>query len=111
MNKKCSKCKLIKSSNEFFKKSKAYDGLNPSCKQCEKKYKRDYYNKNRNLIQDNNKRYLKNNKEKMSEYKREWQKLNNKHRNESLKNRYKNDSNYRLAVLLRTRINRAIKNN
>lgn len=41
--KKCSKCKKEKSKTEFFKRSKAIDGLQAYCKDCKKTIRKTYY--------------------------------------------------------------------
>jgi len=80
--KTCSKCKIKKSTNDFYKHSQKKDGLNSSCRQCEKlhnksrseqikqyneQYKKQYYEKNKENIKNKSIEYYKNNKDKISE--------------------------------------------
>jgi hypothetical protein len=57
--KKCSKCKVEKSTDEFSNDSSRKDGLNPYCKPCNKKYKNNYYQENREKIDKNSEAYRK----------------------------------------------------
>jgi len=52
MIKRCIKCGKDKNISEFYKKSKARDGHTEQCKNCGKKYSRDYYAKNREKIRN-----------------------------------------------------------
>jgi hypothetical protein len=47
MIKKCSKCQIEKSINEFYKNCLSKDGYRPSCKSCRKNPDLDYYNEKR----------------------------------------------------------------
>lgn len=117
---KCNKEKLI---SEFGIRKKSIDGLNPYCKTClkelDKKYYissrknyMNYYNKeekvkeynsewiknNINQFKQNRQNWEDNNKEKIKEYSKKYQKL-----------KYKNDINFKLSLLLRTNLNRYVK--
>lgn len=45
--KKCTICKETKHLDDFNKKSKAKDGLQPQCRECSKKKSKDYYSRNK----------------------------------------------------------------
>lgn len=53
-SKKCTKCKKDKKFSEFSKKKSTKDGLQPSCKECQKRYTNDYNNKNREQVRRKN---------------------------------------------------------
>lgn len=53
--KQCSKCKLIKSQNEFQKDTRYRSGYRGTCKSCHTKYMQDYYSKNEIQRQRKNK--------------------------------------------------------
>ena len=74
--KKCTKCGEIKNTCEFYKNSKAKDGLKTWCKTChledsrkrEKNYnekRREYRLKNKEEYRENKKKYYNDNKEKI----------------------------------------------
>jgi len=48
--KQCTKCKKLKSKNEFSKNRKNKDGLRYWCKKCEREYIRRYYRRNRGPV-------------------------------------------------------------
>lgn len=56
--KKCSKCNTTKSDGDFNKKTFASGnvGLQPYCKECNKAYKRSYYQKHKSTLKDKNRR-------------------------------------------------------
>jgi hypothetical protein len=60
----CSKCKIEKTLDCFNKNLKCKNGLNPSCKECIKKYREE----NKEKIKIRCKKYRQNNKEKIKEY-------------------------------------------
>ncbi len=59
--KKCTRCKKIKSFSEFYKSKRSKDGMYPHCKSCSKILSREYYEKNRQTIIDKQKVYQKEN--------------------------------------------------
>ena len=104
--KKCSKCGVVKSLDEFNNNKNIKDGKNCSCKKCckgydkeykknnkekQSKYQKEYYQNNKEEILKNNKEYKKNNKEKQSKYQKEYHKNNKEKRAEYDKNRYQNN--------------------
>ena len=72
MNKKCSKCKEIKSLDKFYKHREAKDGFNGACKYCKKEYQKnynkDYKLKNKERIKKDRKKYRLVNKSKIKDY-------------------------------------------
>ena len=74
-----------------------------------KNKKKQYYQNNKDKILKKSKDYQYANKEKKKQYDKIYQKINRKKRNEHLKNRNKNDIQYKLSINLRTRLNRAIQ--
>jgi len=83
--KTCSKCKIEKDESEFGKAKPSKDGLRYSCKKCEKEYKKEYYQENKEAIKEYKKEYNQNNKESIKENKKKYRQ-NNK---ESIKEYHK----------------------
>ena len=87
----CSKCNKILVANKinFYKNKIGKYGLHPQCKECFKKYHKEYYQDNKEEIE----KHYENNKEKKLEYQKEYNKkhreerleYNKKHREERLK--------------------------
>ena len=69
LTKICTKCKVEKLLDDFYKKKSNKDGLKYWCKECCKKYMSNYIKNNKDRIKEitdaRNKRYYKNNKEKV----------------------------------------------
>jgi hypothetical protein len=63
LNRKCSKCGIIKSISEFSKDKKYEDGLDSQCKICKRKKTKDWVLKNLDHINKYSREYLKNNPE------------------------------------------------
>lgn len=98
MVKTCSKCKIEKPFDEFYKRKSAKDGLRYDCKTCSNLYDEEY---------------RKNNKEKIKKYKKIWQNIKKKHINEYKKkwiNEKKTDHLFRMKENLRSRTYKAFKN-
>lgn len=94
--KECSKCHEIKSVNEFHKKKVVKkDGLDSKCKQCEKKYRKDNEERIKEYKRQYAKEYYENNKEKVKQTKKKyWKKWyeNNKEKIRQYdKQRYENN--------------------
>jgi len=81
--KTCSKCKEIKDISEFHKNKQSKDGLKSSCKECSKKFlienkekisiqKKEYYLKNKDYINNRNKIYNNKNKEVINKRSKEY---------------------------------------
>ena len=62
---KCSKCDIEKSHNEFNKHKTGRDGIRPDCKDCVKEYKKTYRLQNSKKLSRESKEYRGNNAEKL----------------------------------------------
>ncbi|MDU0441539.1 HNH endonuclease [Staphylococcus haemolyticus] len=93
--KKCSKCKKIKSYDEFHKNSQTKDGYRSYCKECRKEYRR--INKDK-IREREKKRYLKNQK-KLVQKAKEYRERNREQINTRRRERYNNDDEYREKTL------------
>lgn len=76
--KACATCKKTKPMSDFRMCNEA-DGHAYSCKECEKKYKREYYLKNKQRILEKSRKYRTENKEEYQAYKKDYY-LKNKER-------------------------------
>lgn len=115
MTKVCTKCGEEKALVDFSNRSAAKDGKQPKCKACVKKYreenkeriseqKREYHRANREHRLEYNREYRQANKERISEQKREWYQANKERRLEYNKERYASDPAYSLKERCRARI-------
>jgi 5-methylcytosine-specific restriction endonuclease McrA len=57
MDKRCCKCKQVKIINHFSKDRSRKDGLRNICKECDKKYKKEFRLNNRDSIREYDKKY------------------------------------------------------
>ena len=78
--KKCSKCGkwLVANTVNFNKAKGCKDGLRGACKICQKKYKKQYREQNKETIAKHNKQYREQNKEVITKRKKEYYKANKK---------------------------------
>ena len=60
-SKVCTKCGVDKPLGEFVKQKDSFDGLNWNCKDCVKKYHKEWYRENKERQKKNAKRYRKEN--------------------------------------------------
>ena len=76
--KKCSKCGkwLVANTVNFNKAKGCKDGLRGACKICQKKYKKQYREQNKETIAKHNKQYREQNKEVITKRKKEYYKAN-----------------------------------
>lgn len=95
MVKVCGKCKIEKDVSEFNKRKDTKDGFFNQCKTCRK----EYYQANKDKINEQKKEYYKANKEKKNEYANEYQ-----------KQRRKTDLLFKLKCNLRNRTSNAFRN-
>lgn len=95
--KRCSKCKTLKSITEFHKDKSHKDRLRNQCKICKNKYTRQYTIKNRESISANKKEYRKNNGDAIKQRK----KINYARR--------QSDESYKLGCTLRRSLTRIIR--
>lgn len=131
--KKCTKCLQEKEYLNFYKKSSSKDGYNNICIPCKIEYNNSkkehnqlYYLENKERYQLNNKKYYQNNKQKTKQKSIEWFKNNPKRKYEIQKkwnqknlqyfkkwrkNKWDNDINYKIRVLLGNRLNEILKKN
>lgn len=71
--KKCSKCNIQKSLDQYHNRKAAVDGKRNECKDCLKKWKQDYYKVNSEHVKKTCLEYRLNNKEKVKKFKREYE--------------------------------------
>lgn len=104
-HKKCCECDKNKPSSFFHKDRCNKDGLSIRCKECCKKRKRNYYAKNKGRILE----YYLQNKKKILSRKKEYRRTHRREINLYIRNKKKNDVNFKIAQNLRCRIYHAIK--
>lgn len=117
----CTKCKILKSLNNFVKNKLQNDGLHYICKECHKVYKEQ----NKQILKEKHKNWLLNNKEhihlynkeynfnnpKKKEYTKNWLILNPNYQKNWKKDKYKNDVNFKLLDNIRSRLNHSLFGN
>jgi hypothetical protein len=110
--KKCKKCDIEKSLDNFYKNKSQKDGRAFYCKECDKKsskqyptdynkwkeYYKDHYANNKSKRLSNNKKSVSNRSEDVKEYQKKWK-----------QNKRKNDIEYRLRDVIQSRINYAVR--
>jgi hypothetical protein len=123
--KKCCSCEDIKNTNEFTKRKASWDGFLARCKLCDKAYKSAYHAKNPDKKKAWDKKYKDANPEKVKArntlyYRSNWDSLKEKRvndeerikayriayksrHNELISQRKRNDINFRMTRILRTR--------
>jgi len=111
-DKKCTKCDIIKPLNEFVKSKNLKSGYGYHCKQCLREYNRNRYKTHSHVW----KQHWHDNKEHYIEENIKWKKNNpnyvpTKVSNQYYKDKYKNDLEYRLIKVTRSRIYKALKDN
>jgi len=99
MNKKCTKCGVPKSLEEFRKHKNGLHERSSECKLCQAKREKIYKDKNSHLIKEYNKKYKSHNKEYTLEYAKSYS-----------KKRYISDPIFRFKSNMRTHINVRLKN-
>lgn len=109
--KRCGKCHEWKPLPDGFYKRKSADGYRKECIDCFLVVGKIRYARDKDVIQERNKRYHEAHKDEIKKYKSDWQKQNRERRRNRLNERFKDDINFKIAVLLRTRIIRALRNN
>lgn len=124
----CSKCKLEKQTIEFNKYSKTKDGLQGSCRECQKQKSKEwkennqdkikeknktYYHKNKETKSVKNKLWAKENKDKIKQYRKKYNDNNKEARKELnknyLKSRLDNDPLFKMRFNIRIKISEAIR--
>lgn len=131
--KKCTKCNQEKEYLNFYKKSSSKDGYNNVCIPCRIEYNNSrkentqlYYQENKEKYQQNSKKYYQNSPEKIkqksiewskshperkSEIQKKWNKQNKAYFQKWRKNKWENDTNYKLRIILGNRLNEVLKKN
>jgi hypothetical protein len=131
--KKCAKCFQEKEYSNFYKKTSSKDGYNNICIPCRIKYNTSkkeatqlYYQENKERYQQNSKKYYQNNiektKQKSIEYQKnnplktkqtcdKWRRKNKEYFKKWRKNKWENDMNYKLRIILGNRLNEVLKKN
>lgn len=135
--KKCNKCNIEKELIEFSKDSKGKYGVKGQCKQCIKEYDKEknirnksiyqqYYLDNKEKINNYSQEYYNNNREelliKQTKYGKDnpevrrratakYLKSNPEYQNQYRKNRYNNDPQFKLRIILGNRLNEVLKKN
>jgi len=113
--KKCSKCKVVKSFDEFHKDKLRKDGRQSVCKGCRKQYQKNYqpqyYEDNKERIIEWNKQYRQDNKEKIKEEKKQYRQDNKAKLNEYQKNKRKNNIVFALRCNVSSQVSMALKRN
>ncbi len=110
MIKNCPVCFLDKDRFLFNKHNKNKDGLCYSCRECNSKYKKEYYLKNRDRLIKKTKDYSLKNKDKITVRAKNYRIKNKKRRNLYEKEKKKSDIGYKLKGRLRIRLWNALKN-
>lgn len=124
--KNCNSCKLEKEYILFNKNKRTNDGYSNTCKECAKIINNKSYLNNKEKINIAAKAWYELNKEKHIKYTTNYQKINPEisrkstakylknnpeYYNNYRKNRYNNDSQFKLRVILGTRLNEVLKKN
>lgn len=85
----CSKCKIEKHFEDFYKDKSTKDGFRYSCKSCDKQhyennkeYRKKYREKNKEHRKEYSKQYYKNNKEELKDKSKQWIENNKEYRKE-----------------------------
>ena len=118
----CSKCKINKPPEEFGNRTKASDGKRSACKTCESSQKQKYYQNNKSIIIEKNKKYKANeDKEASKLYKQKYNKSekgkitrakyyqNNKEKLKERSKNYKKSENGKLSSAATSNKRRADK--
>jgi len=95
-SKECSKCKVVKSFDEFHKRKDNKDGYRNACKECNSEHNKQYYQDNKEKVLERHKQYFQEHKEERYEYQR---------------NRKANNPAYALRHNVSTAIWKALKRN
>ena len=108
--KKCNHCQQIKEINLFVKKSN--DKYRPLCKDCYSLKRKEYYQKNKEVIKEKSKNWKLKNPDKFKKYYTEYNKTisdkkrqyQRQYQREYMKNRKETDKLFKLSDLIRSKI-------
>jgi hypothetical protein len=106
MKKICNKCFIERDLNDFDKRKDSKDGCRNECKFCRRKIKKDYIDRNKEKILALGKKWRENNPEKVKKRYNEYHKLNRDKEKNYKKQKYHNDSFYRMKECVRARMSR-----
>ena len=109
--KTCTKCHKVKDLNEFCKAKKHPDGLQYHCRSCSKIARKAHYTKNKDLENKRSQEWKKLNRDKVSEYNKEYTTKNRQAISARFLAKYHSDPTFKTTVLLRRRINNVLKGN
>lgn len=74
--KKCNKCGVEKPHAEFSKRKSTKDGLNYTCKACNREYYKKWHEENKEYKREYDRKYCEENKEHRREYTKKWREKN-----------------------------------
>lgn len=87
----CSKCKIEKKLEEFYKSKASKDGLTYKCKECNNKYASEWHHKNFEKSSNKSKRWRDSNPEKDKIRRKDWRKMNREKDNSTKRSWAKNN--------------------
>ena len=122
----CSKCSEVKELKMFYKRKKHKDGYNTQCKSCIQSYEMGYRSENVDIVKKARDKYYKNNKdiyaqyyqnhkEKVSEYNKKYNSIEEniikrrKYRKDEYDRKYGIDMQFTIALSIRNRTKAALK--
>ena len=105
----CSKCKQEKSLCDFHKDTTQKLGVSSQCKKCKREYQAKHRQKNLEKIKERDAKYRRENAEKIKERNAKYRRENPEKRNAYFRKRYKNDEDFRITSILRSRLRQALK--
>jgi hypothetical protein len=106
--KKCRKCNLDKSLDDFNKRLDQKDGLDYYCRKCVSEINRTNRDKNKEVLREKKKAHYEKNKEHYSNYKREWKKNNREKINEKNRAYFKENPIQQFLNAFRGRIRKVL---
>ena len=106
--KKCSKCEVVKDLEEFHGNKKSKDGRQNKCRECTKEYNIENKDNKNKCSKEYYEKVL---KEKRRKNREENKDILNKNSREYAKNKFRNDEQFRIKTLIRTRVLHALKGN
>jgi len=103
--KKCNTCFKDKNISEFTIRSQIKNSYHHRCKDCTNKYAKEYREQNQNILKSKQQEWYNTNGK---NWKKEYDNINKEHANTRDREKYKNDSQYRMKKILRTRFNKTV---
>lgn len=108
-SKECQKCGISKSVEDFHKDSSRKDGYHPYCKSCKNKLRRKHYKQNKEKTLEQNKKWARENPKKAQKWAKENPEYYRNYHRKWRKERYKNDLEFKLKCIGRSRIYSALQ--